>query len=179
MNRPRLLVAMTGLPGTGKSAIADAIGRALPAPVFSVDPLEATLNRRGVTRDQDSGYLAYDLAAMLAEAQLRADQSAVIDAVSGFAFVRQWWRDLAVRNAAPVLVIATTCSDVSLHRERLETRTRDIEGFLYDATWAGVERLMTEYEAASDADLVLDAADPLDRNIAAALALVASRENHL
>ena len=57
---------MTGLPATGKSAIADAVGRALPAPVFSVDPLEATLHRAGITRAQRSGYAAYDLAAMLA-----------------------------------------------------------------------------------------------------------------
>ena len=66
----RILVALTGLPATGKSAIADAIGRALPAPVFSVDPLEAVLNRAGITREHRSGHAAYDLAAMLAEAQL-------------------------------------------------------------------------------------------------------------
>ena len=33
----RVLVVMSGLPGTGKSAIADALGHELGAPVFSVD----------------------------------------------------------------------------------------------------------------------------------------------
>jgi AAA+ superfamily predicted ATPase len=38
----RMLVVMTGLPGTGKTAVAEAVARALPAPVFSVDPIEGS-----------------------------------------------------------------------------------------------------------------------------------------
>jgi broad-specificity NMP kinase len=37
----RVLVVMSGLPGTGKSAIADALRHELGAPVLSVDPIEA------------------------------------------------------------------------------------------------------------------------------------------
>jgi len=170
----RILVALTGLPATGKSAIADAVGRALPAPVFSVDPLEAVLNRAGITREHQSGHAAYDLAAMLAEAQLRAGQSAVVDAVNGFGFVRAWWSDIAARHDAPLLTIATICSDRAQHRRQLEHRTRAIDGFLYDLTWAEVEASMREYEPATDADLVLDAVDPLDVNIQRALDCVAN-----
>jgi predicted kinase len=170
----RILVAMTGLPATGKSAIADAIGRALPAPVFSVDPLEATLNRAGITREHRSGHAAYDLAAMLAEAQLRAGQSAVVDAVNGYGFVRTWWSDIAARHHAPLLTIATICSDRAQHRRQLERRTRAIDGFLYDVTWAEVEASMEEYEPATDADLVLDAVDPLDTNVQRALDCIAT-----
>ena len=156
---------MTGLPATGKSAIADAIGRALPAPVFSVDPLEATLNRAGITREHRSGYAAYDLAAMLAEAQLRAGQSAVVDAVNGLGFVRSWWADIAARNDTPLVTIATICSDRAQHRRQLEQRDRNIDGFLYDVTWADVEAGMSEYEPPTDTDLVLDAISPLAENI--------------
>ena len=169
-----MLVVMTGLPGTGKSAIADAVARALPAPVFSVDPLEATLNRAGITREHRSGYAAYDLAAMLAEAQLRAGQSAVVDAVNGYGFVRTWWTDMAGRHHAPLVTIATICSDPGQHRRQLEDRTRAIEGFLYDVTWADVEASMEEYEPPADADLVLDAVDPLDANIQRALDCIAN-----
>jgi predicted kinase len=44
-----MLMVFSGLPGTGKSAIADEVGRRLPAPVFSVDPIEAAIwhRRRG------------------------------------------------------------------------------------------------------------------------------------
>jgi predicted kinase len=166
---------MTGLPATGKSAIADAVGRAIAAPVFSVDPLEATLNRAGITREQRSGHAAYDLAAMLAEAQLRAGQSAVVDAVNGFGFVRAWWTDIAARYDTPLITIATTCTDRAQHRRQLEQRAREIDGFLYDVTWADVEAQMEEYEAPIDADLVLDAIDPLAENIERATRLVTRR----
>lgn len=69
----QVLVATTGLPCTGKSALAEAVARAISAPVFSVDPLEATLNRAGITREHRSGYAAYDLVATLAESQLVLD----------------------------------------------------------------------------------------------------------
>lgn len=49
-----MLVVMTGLPGTGKSAVAEAVAKALCAPVFSVDPLEAVLLRAGIDREQRS-----------------------------------------------------------------------------------------------------------------------------
>lgn len=44
------LVVMSGLPGTDKSAIADAAGRLLGAPVRSVDPVEAATWRSGIHR---------------------------------------------------------------------------------------------------------------------------------
>jgi predicted kinase len=69
-----MLVVMTGLPGTGKSAVAEAVAKALRAPVFSVDPLEAVLLRAGIDREQRSDTAAYDLAAALATSQLQLGQ---------------------------------------------------------------------------------------------------------
>jgi predicted kinase len=42
------LIVFSGLPGTGKSSLAEAVGRALHIPVFAKDWLEATLLRRGL-----------------------------------------------------------------------------------------------------------------------------------
>jgi predicted kinase len=160
-----VLVAMTGLPATGKSAIAEAVARRLRSPVFSVDPLEATLHRNGITREQRSDYAAYDLVAMLAESQLRLGQSAVIDAVNAKGFLRRWWVDIAGRHDAHLVTLATICSDQRLHRQRLEQRRRDIEGYLDELTWSDVERGMGDYDPALDVDLVLDAVRPLEDNI--------------
>jgi len=174
MTLAQVLVAMTGLPGTGKSALADAVGRALPAPVFSVDPLEATLNRAGITREHRSGHAAYDLAATLARAQLGADQSAVVDAVNAHGSLRTWWMDIARSHGVPMVTLATICSDSALHRQRLEQRAPTLEGFLYDVSWDDVQAGMGDYEPATDADLVLDAVDPLEDNIARVLRHLAS-----
>jgi adenylylsulfate kinase-like enzyme len=43
-----MLIAMAGLPGAGKSSVAEALGRKLTAPVVSVDPIEAAMWRAGV-----------------------------------------------------------------------------------------------------------------------------------
>ena len=42
------LIIFSGLPGTGKSRLAEAVGRALAIPVFAKDWLEATLLRSGL-----------------------------------------------------------------------------------------------------------------------------------
>ena len=52
------LIVFTGLPGTGKSELAEAAGRELSIPVFAKDWLEATLKRHGA---RDIGYLGYEL----------------------------------------------------------------------------------------------------------------------
>ena len=171
-----MLVVFTGLPGTGKSAIAEAIARELGAPVFSVDPLEATLLRLGITREQRSDVAAYALAHTLADGQLARGQSAVIDAVNGVPAVREQWEALARRWDAPLVWIKTICSDEAAHRARVEGRNRGIEGFVHEPTWDDVEQVRaTWYEPFAGEALVLDAVDPLDENISRALDRVGAR----
>lgn len=53
-----VLIAMAGLPSSGKSTVASALASALPAPVLSVDPVEAAMWRAGVDRAQPTGLAA-------------------------------------------------------------------------------------------------------------------------
>lgn len=163
---------MMGPPGTGKSAIADGVAKAIAAPVFSADPIEGVLIRNGITREQRSDRIAYDLAADLARAQLALGQSAVIDAVNAFEFVRQQWRDMAAEYRTPLVLVECVCSDEALHRRRIEERRRQIPGFVYEPSWADVAA--REYEPCADARLVLDAVRPIEENIARAVAYVRS-----
>ncbi len=171
-----MLVVMMGLPGTGKSAVAEAVARAIGAPVFSVDPLEATLNRYGITREQRSGYAAYGLVETLARSQLGLGQFAVVDAVNSIELVRAWWRDLAAEFRVPRPIIECVCSDPALHRRRIESRRRDIPGFLYEdgAAWPAIEQRRQEYEPCAEDHLVLDAVNPLDANVREAIEYVSS-----
>lgn len=171
-DRP-VLVVMTGLPGTGKSAVAAGVASAIGAPVFAVDPIEAILLRAGIDRDQHSDRVAYDLAGDLARAQLELGLSAVIDAVNQFVWVRQRWRDLAAGLGVPAPMLECICSDPKLHRDRLEARSRQIEGFNYEPTWDEVEQRRLEYEPCDEEErCVVDACDPLDDNVALAVAHV-------
>ena len=169
-----MLVVMMGLPGTGKSAIAEAIARAMGAPVFSVDPIEATLIRAGITREQRSGYAAYDLALMLARSQLELGQSAVVDAANYIEIARAWWRELASEFGVRRVLIECVCSDAELHRRRIETRQRDIPGFIYEPSWEDIEELRTEYQPCHQDPLILDYEQPLAENARKALEYVGS-----
>jgi predicted kinase len=59
MQRPlQRLIVMAGLLGTGKSCIAEAIGREMGYPVFAKDWLEAALCRSGLAQTPETAHLA-------------------------------------------------------------------------------------------------------------------------
>jgi predicted kinase len=165
------LILVAGLPGTGKSTVAEGLGQALGVPVFAKDWLEAALWRSGVGREQGSGWASYELLTTLAEGQLRLGQSAILDCVAGHATLRRQWRGLAERHAAAFRPIECVCSDVSLHQIRLTGRQRGIPGW-YELDWADVERVRDGYEPWDMDRLVLEMAAPAPDNLAAALAYV-------
>ena len=61
-----MLIVVSGLPGTGKSALADRLGRHLPAAVLSVDPIEAAILRSGFEQTFETGLAAYEVVATVA-----------------------------------------------------------------------------------------------------------------
>ena len=165
------LIVFTGLPGTGKSSLAEAVGRELGIPVFAKDWLEATLRRSGIEPTKELGYAGYELLTTLAQRQLQLGQSAILDSVASFERIRTRWRELAAQYQAQWRVIECVCSAETAHRARLAARQRDIPGW-YELTWEEVERVKTYYAAWQDERLTLDAVNPLAENIAAALSYV-------
>ncbi|WP_405680826.1 ATP-binding protein [Streptomyces sp. NBC_00868] len=139
-----MLIAMAGRPGAGKSSIAEALGWRLAAPVVSVDPIEAAMWRAGVDRSQPTGLAAYVVAEAVADGVLALGQTVIIDAVNAVEEAREQWRLLAARHGVPVVFIEVVCSDASVHRRRLEGRSRGIEGF-DEPTWEAVERRREEF----------------------------------
>ena len=76
-----MLVVMAGLPGAGKSTLAEIIGGRLAATIISVDPIEVSILRAGIASDQPTGLAAYLVAETMAEQVLLAGHSVVVDAV--------------------------------------------------------------------------------------------------
>ena len=160
-----MLIVMAGLPGSGKSSIADALGRRLPAPVVSVDPIEAAMLRAGVSRGEPTGLAAYVVAEAVADSALSLGQTVIVDAVNAVEAARRQWRELAVRHATALEIIEVICSDPIVHRRRLEGRSRGIEGF-QEPSWEAVELLRNEYEPWIDRRLVLDSMTDIASNTA-------------
>jgi predicted kinase len=166
-------IVFAGLPGTGKSSLAEAVGRRLGVPVFAKDWLEATLRRCGLAESdgctRSSGYASYELLTTLAERQLAMGQSVILDSVASFERIRSQWRTLAERYGAQWRVVECTCTDEALHRERLTGRERGIPGW-HELDWSEVERVRDYYEPWDEDRLMVDTAETIAENVAAVLA---------
>lgn len=97
------------------------------------------MRRAGVDRSQPTGLAAYVVAEAVADGVLALGHRVIIDAVNAVKEAREQWRLLAARHGVPVVFIEVVCSDASVHRRRLEGRSRGIEGF-DEPTWEAVER---------------------------------------
>ena len=137
------LIVFSGLPGTGKSAVADALGRHLGLPVLSVDPIESAIVRAGIDRSFETGLAAYVVVEGLAEQSLECGLDAIVDAVNSVDDARDMWRALAQRHRAPLVIIECTVSDLAVHAARLAGRNRGLA--LPEPTWTSVERRRREW----------------------------------
>ena len=150
------LIATSGLPGSGKSTVAEGLARALPAPILSVDPIEAAMWTSGIPKP-NTGIAAYKVAEAMATENLKQGLSIIVDAVNPVEAARMMWRDLANQFGVQVFFIECVCSDLNIHRERIESRVRNIDG-MPEVTWARVEQRRNEFEPWHKARLTLDTA---------------------
>jgi len=164
------LIIFTGLPGTGKSSLADRVGQEMGAPVFAKDWLEAALRLCGLGQTEKEaqvlGYAGYELLTMLAERQLKLGQSAILDSVASFEPIRMRWRELAYTYNANWHVVECICSDEAAHQARIANRQRNIPGW-QELTWADVERVKSYYAPWTEERLVIDGMKPLEENLEA------------
>ena len=167
------LVVLSGLPGSGKTAIAEALAREIGAPVFAKDWLEAPILQSGAVARDQLGMIGYALLTTLARRQLAFGQSAILDSVASLPGIRSAWRELAREYEADWRVIECVCSDEAVHRERLGARRREIPGWP-ELEWSEVERVRGYYAAWQEERLVLDSIAPFDENVARAMAHLGS-----
>jgi len=171
-----MLIAMAGLPGAGKSTIAEILGGRLGIPVVSVDPIESAILSAGIDSDEPTGLAAYLVAETLAESVVAIGGSIIVDAVNAVDPAREQWVRLAARYDVPLRFIEVVCSDAEIHRQRLESRGRRLP-HVAEPTWHAVEQSLDEYsdwsgDSAAIARITLDSVETLDANATAALAFL-------
>ncbi len=163
------LIIFTGLPGTGKSSVAEAVARRFGIPVFAKDWLEAVLLQNEFTPASKTSSLGYELLTTLARRQLMLGQSVILDSVASTESIRASWRELADEFGAQRRIIECVCADENLHRRRLVSRQRGIPGW-HELTWEDVQTVRGYYVPWQEPRLILDMGDLLERNIQRALA---------
>lgn len=162
---------MAGLPGSGKSAVAGEVARALGCALLSVDPIEAAMWRSGIERDQPTGLAAYVVAEDLAREQLQIGNDVIVDAVNDVEAARGQWRSLAAELDQLLAFVEVFCSDEQEHRRRLSGRHRGIVGFP-EPTWESIAGRREGFRGWDDERLRVDSMRPLDETVASARAYV-------
>jgi predicted kinase len=99
-----------------------------------------------------AGYLA---AYRLASDNLGLGRMVVADSVNPLEITRDAYRRVALDAGVGFLEVEVLCSDIEVHRKRVETRQTELEG-LVPPTWSEVRA--HHYEAWNRRHLVLDSA---------------------
>ena len=146
-----VLIAFSGLPGTGKTTIARQVAKTLGATYLRVDTVEQALQQTGeLAKLVTAGYsVLYALAAD----NLALGRNVVADSVNPVIWSRNAWHEVANGAAARLIGVEVICDDKAEHRRRVETRRADIAGHELPDWQAVVTRAYLPW---SEADVRID-----------------------
>jgi predicted kinase len=174
MTKPKLIL-MSGLPGSGKSTLAEAVAKELKLPIFSVDPIEASIIKANIPKSFETGHAAYLVAATLAEEQFKLGNSIVIDAVNAEEEAKDVWRELAKKCNADLVIIECFTSDIELHKKRIEARVRNLHG-IPEITWERVQSRKAAYTEWKEQTLKINNAHDFEVNIEKSIEYIQRKE---
>ena len=131
-----MLIIFAGLPGTGKSSLANALARRIGATYLRIDSIEQAITNSSlkIHPTEDAGYM---VGYALAEDNLRIGRTVIADSVNPITLTRTAWLNTAARAGRRGIEVEVVCSDPSEHRMRIETRTPDIAGLKLPA-WQNI-----------------------------------------
>jgi predicted kinase len=153
-NPSPMLIIFGGLPAAGKTTIAKELARQIGATYLRIDTIEQAISDFATMRQPitDEGYrVAY----AVAEDNLRLGRTVISDSVNPIQLSRDAWIGVAHRAHTRAAEVEVLCTDLRLHRQRVETRSADISG-LRLPTWEEV--ISREYEPWERMHIVIDTA---------------------
>ena len=151
MSKPVLYI-FSGLPGTGKSTLAQLLAAELTAIYLRVDTSEQSLR---YSYQLDVSSEGYHVAYQLASDNLNIGLSVVADSCNPVEITRREWESVAGSAHAQFINIEITCSDQAEHRHQVESRRRDEFGISYPS-WEQVTA--REYDAWQAQRVIVDTA---------------------
>lgn len=147
-----VLYILSGLPGSGKTTLAEMLARRLHTVFLRIDTIEQALRDLCAIEVRGEGYrLAYRVAAD----NLRLGMSVVADSCNPLQLTRREWKRVAIESYASYVNIQVVCSDHKEHRRRIEMRRSTVPG-LRLPSWSEVDN--REYERWTTGRIFIDTA---------------------
>lgn len=134
MDKP-ILYIFSGLPGTGKSSLAQELAKVTGAVYLRIDTVEQGLRELCNFKVEGEGYrLSY----RIAQDNLKQGMSVIADSCNPARLTRKEWNEVAIKSNANFVNIEVICSNVHEHKTRVENRETDIEN-LKLPRWKDIE----------------------------------------
>ncbi len=147
-----VLFILSGLPASGKSALAKLLAKEHNAVYLRIDTVEQGLRDLCGLNVQGEGYrLSYRIAAD----NLKLGHNVVADSCNPIALTRTEWQEVAIANGSRFVNIEVVCSDKKEHKKRVETRKPEVKG-LNLPTWEEV--CNREYQSWDSEKIIIDTA---------------------
>ena len=144
-----MLIALSGLPGSGKTTLAQSLSQRLGAQHLRIDTIEEVMLAENGEAFVDSG-AGYRVAYALAADNLQLGGTVVADAVNPISVTREAWRNVAKNLGVPFVDVLLICSDSVEHRNRVEARSPGTRG----SDWTEIQDRL--FETADDQTVVID-----------------------
>lgn len=151
------LIVISGLPGVGKTSVAEIVATRTGSVHLSIDAVEESILACGLPRGWHVGVAAYEAVGAMAELNLRLGRSVIVDAVNDSEKARQTWRAAAAGDESRIDFVHLVISDALEHERRLTGRNRGL-AHVGEPTWADVQRRRADYAAWSGAVAVVETA---------------------
>ncbi|MDQ1686037.1 MAG: hypothetical protein QOC82_2774 [Frankiaceae bacterium] len=156
-----MLLVVSGLPGTGKSAVAAALAREMQGVHLSIDAVEDALLGAGLARDQTTGIAAYEAVRAAAEQNLLLGRLVIVDAVNDSTAARRTWTNAAAATGAAVRFIVLDAPPEAEHQRRLANRARGLT-HVAEPTWEEVQARAASFEPWDDGCVRINSGQPVD-----------------
>jgi predicted kinase len=148
-----MLIAFSGLPGSGKTSIARELAQRLRATYLRVDTVEQALRSCGTLEEVMAE--GYETIYRVAEDNLNLGVTVIADSVNPIDITRDAWSEVAREANVRLVNVEVICSDEAEHRRRVETRSSDIPDLVLP-TWEKVKN--REYHPWTQPRIVIDTA---------------------
>jgi predicted kinase len=155
------IIVIGGMPCAGKTTLSKEVSKELKLPVVSKDEIEAAVARKGLASSKEMNGVGYEVMRSLAKGFIESGCAAIFDFTAAKSRVEQCWPELFELN---IKYIECVCSNEKVHKERAESRFRDIEGW-YELSWSEILEIQSNYEPLRPERLVLDSANELRTNV--------------